>query len=205
MSRRGVSRQRVALLAAALAVVCVLQTSGQARQAAPVRVQVDTDAGALIFDIDLAHAPITGANFLKYADAGLYDGGRFHRTVTMDNQPNNKVKIEVIQGAASAAREKDYFGAIPLERTSVTGLSHVDGALSMARNGPDTARDEFFICIGVQPSLDFGGARNPDGQGFAVFGRVVSGMDIARTIQQSPAEGQSLRPPVRILRIRRLP
>ena len=110
----------------------------------------------------------------------------------------------MIQGAASAGREKEYFPAIPLERTSVTGLSHVDGALSMARDGPDTARDEFFICIGPQPSLDFGGARNPDGQGFAVFGRVTSGMDIVRRIQMSPAEGQRLTPPVKILRAKRM-
>jgi len=170
----------------------------------PVRVVLDTDAGAITLEIDLAHAPVTGANFLKYVDGGFYEGGRFHRTVTMDNQPTNNVKIEVIQGAASADREKEYFPPIALERTSVTGLSHIDGALSMARSGPDTARDEFFICIGPQPSLDFGGARNPDGQGFAVFGRVVSGMDIVRKIQAAPAERQTLRPAIRIRSAKRI-
>ena len=190
-------------IAACLAVAIVKPHAQQ--PAAPVRVAVETDAGSITMEIDLAHAPVTAANFLKYVDGGFYEGGRFHRTVTMDNQPTNKVKIEVIQAAASAGREKEYFPPIALERTSVTGLSHVDGAVSMARDGPDTARDEFFICIGPQPALDFGGARNPDGQGFAVFGRVVSGMDIVRKIQMSPAEGQRLTPPVRIVRVRRAP
>jgi peptidyl-prolyl cis-trans isomerase A (cyclophilin A) len=87
---------------------------------------------------------------------------------------------------------------VPLERTSVTGLRHLDGTLSMARDGPDTATSDFFICIGDQPSLDFGGKRNPDGQGFAAFGHVVGGMDVVRRIQAAPADGQSLTPPVRI-------
>ena len=198
---RAVFRWRVGLATA----LTVLAFGVHAQpSAAPVKVMVETDAGTITLEIDLAHAPVTGANFLKYVDGGFYDGGRFHRTVTMDNQPTNKVKIEVIQGAASAEREKDYFAPIALERTSVTGLSHVDGALSMARDGPDTARDEFFICIGPQPSLDFGGARNPDGQGFAVFGRVTSGMDVVRKIQAGAAEKQALRPPVKIIRVKRM-
>jgi peptidyl-prolyl cis-trans isomerase A (cyclophilin A) len=174
------------------------------RGAAPARVVVETEVGEIELEIDLAHAPVTAANFLKYVDAGLYDGGRFHRTVTPDNQPDNAVRIEVIQGAASAAREKDYLPPIPLERTSITGLSHTDGTLSMARDRPDSARDEFFICIGDQRSLDFGGARNPDGQGFAAFGHVVRGMDVVRKIQSAPAARQSLQPPVRIVHVRRI-
>jgi peptidyl-prolyl cis-trans isomerase A (cyclophilin A) len=73
----------------------------------------------------------------------------------------------------------------------------------MARDGPDTATDEFFICVGDQPELDFGGKRNPDGQGFAAFGRVVRGMDVVRRIQESPAKGETLQPPVTIERVRR--
>ena len=95
--------------------------------------------------------------------------------------------------------------ALPLERTRDTGLRHLDGTLSMARAGPDTATSDFFICIGDQPELDFGGKRNPDGQGFAAFGRVTKGMDVVRRIQQAPAEGQTLTPPVSILNIERLP
>jgi peptidyl-prolyl cis-trans isomerase A (cyclophilin A) len=169
------------------------------------RVLLETGEGEIELEIDLARAPVTAANFLRYVEAGHYRGGRFHRTVRTSNQRANKVKIEVIQGGAPPAREADAFPAIPLERTTATGLRHSDGALSMARDGPDTAQSDFFICIGDQPALDFGGARNPDGQGFAAFGRVLRGMEVVRKIQASPAEGQALTPPVTILNARRVP
>jgi peptidyl-prolyl cis-trans isomerase A (cyclophilin A) len=171
---------------------------------ASVRVVVETELGEIEIEVDTVRAPITAGNFLKYVDAGLYDGGRFHRTVRPDNQPNNDVKIEVIQAAASGARMREFFPPIALERTSVTKLTHADGVVSMARSRPDTARDGFFICIGPQPELDFGGKRQADGQGFAAFGRVVRGMDIVRRIQAAPAEGQNLRPPIQIVRARRV-
>jgi peptidyl-prolyl cis-trans isomerase A (cyclophilin A) len=171
----------------------------------PVRVVMETEAGEIEMEIDVSRAPVTAGNFLKYVDAGLYDGGRFHRTVTLkpDNQPQNDVKIEVIQAGANAARRKEFLPAIPLERTSVTGLKHLDGVVSMARSGPDSARDEFFICVGDQPSLDFGGTRNNDGQGFAAFGRVVRGMDVVKKIHGAPAESQTLTPSIRIVRMAR--
>lgn len=125
-------------------------------------------------------------------------------TVKPDNQPNNSIKIEVIQAGINPARAKEQAPPVPLERTSITGLKHVDGTISMARLGPDTATSDFFICIGDQPALDFGGMRNPDGQGFAAFGQVTRGMDIVKRIQQAPADGQSLKPPVEIIRIRRI-
>ena len=165
---------------------------------------IETEVGEIEIEVDTARAPSTAANFLKYVDGGYYDGGRFHRTVKPDNQPNNDVKIEVIQAGASATRTRDFLPPIALERTSVTKLTHADGAVSMARSGPDTARDQFFICIGNQPELDFGGKRNADGQGFAAFGRVVRGMDVVRNIQAAPADGQNLTPSIRILRARRL-
>ena len=121
----------------------------------------------------------------------------------MDNQPRDTVRIEVIQGGANPARTGARFPAVPLERTTVTGLRHRDGTLSMARGGPDSATSDFFICIGDQPSLDFGGHRNLDGQGFAAFGQVTQGMDIVRAIQKQPANGQTLEPPIRIVRIER--
>ncbi len=135
--------------------------------------------------------PNTVANFLKYVDGKFYDGGKFHRTVTPDNQPDNKVKIEVIQGGINPDKMKDEFKPIKLERTKDTGLKHKDGTISMARDGPDTATSDFFICIGDQPELDHGGKRNPDGQGFAAFGRVTKGMDVVKKIQASAAKGQS--------------
>lgn len=123
----------------------------------------------------------------------------------MENQPDNDVRIEVIQASINAEHRDDQSPAIALERTNVTGLRHTDGAISMARGGPDTATSSFFFCINDQPSLDFGGDRNPDGQGFAAFGRVVSGMDVVRTIQRQPVEAQTLTPPVRITRVSRRP
>ena len=169
----------------------------------PVRVIVQTPMGEIEMEVDAAHAPLTAANFLNYVDGGLYDGGRFHRTVRPDNQVEKPVKIAVIQGAANPDRRADFLPPIALERTSVTALTHQDGAVSMARAAVDSATHEFFICVGAQPELDFGGKRNPDGQGFAVFGRVVRGMDVVRRIQSSPAQGETLTPPIAITRMRR--
>jgi peptidyl-prolyl cis-trans isomerase A (cyclophilin A) len=170
--------------------------------APPARVAIETELGTLEVELDAAHAPVTTANFLRYVDAGAYDQGRFHRTVTLANQPQSPVKIQVIQGGA--ARTGQDRPPIALERTRDTGLRHVDGAISMARGGPDTATSDFFLCVGAQPELDFGGRRNPDGQGFAAFGRVVKGLDVMVRIQARPAQGQNLTPPVRILKVRRV-
>jgi peptidyl-prolyl cis-trans isomerase A (cyclophilin A) len=181
-----------------------LAAAASSPSAARPRVALDTPDGRIVLELDAARAPETTANFLKYVDGGFYDGGRFHRTVTPGNQRGNKVKIEVIQGGVAPEKEAKGFPPIGLERTSKTGLSHRDGTISMARDGPDTATSDFFICVGPQPELDFGGKRNPDGQGFAAFGRVVQGMDVVRKIQRSAAQGQTLTPPVLIKRARRL-
>jgi len=174
-----------------------------AEEKAAPRVLIRTELGTTEVELEAKKAPATVANFLRYVDGKFYDGGVFHRTVTADNQPKDKVRIQVIQGAANPKREKDAFPPIKLERTNRTGLKHADGAISMARDGPDTATHEFFLCVGAQPSLDFGGKRNPDGQGFAAFGRVVKGMGVVKKIQAAPANGQTLTPPVKILSIRR--
>ena len=170
-----------------------------AGQALP-RVVIQTELGDIEAEVDSIHAPVTAANFLRYVDLGFYRFGRFHRTVTADNQPKDKVKITVVQAGLDSLRVKD-FPPIPLERTKATGLAHKDGTLSMARRGPDTATSDFFICVGDQPALDFGGKRNPDGQGFAAFGRVVLGMDVVAKIHRAPADGQAIEPPVRIINI----
>jgi peptidyl-prolyl cis-trans isomerase A (cyclophilin A) len=168
-----------------------------------IQVLIETEQGVIEVEVDAARAPITAANFLRYVDGGYYDGGLFHRTVTMENQPDNDVRIEVVQAGVNPSRAEERFAPIPLERTSNTGLAHRDGVISMARSTPDSAVSDFFICIGDQPSLDFGGARNADGQGFAAFGRVIRGMDAVRAIQAAPAEGQKLVPPIRIVSVRR--
>jgi peptidyl-prolyl cis-trans isomerase A (cyclophilin A) len=179
-----------------LSVLALLQT--------PVRVVVDTEAGRIELEIDPGRAPITSGNFLFYVDAGHFDGGQFHRTVTPDNQPDNEVRIEVVQASVAAGKEREARPPIALERTSSTGLLHRDGTVSMARSEADSATSSFFICIGDQPELDFGGKRNPDGQGFAAFGRVVSGMDVVKKIQTSPHQLQRLSPPIRIRSVRRV-
>jgi len=181
------------------------ETPPSAASAPPVRVRLTTDLGDIDLEIDAAHAPVTAANFLRYVDAGRYDGGRFHRTVRPDTETRKDVPIEVVQAGVAPGQEDLDFPPIPLERTNATGLAHRDGTLSMARAEADTATSDFFICLGDQPALDFGGQRNPDGQGFAAFGRVVAGMEVVRKIQQSPAKGQSLAPPVLIRSARRLP
>ncbi len=189
----------------ALTALCAFAAALPAADPKPVRVVIRTDKGNILAELDAAHAPATVANFLRYVDAKHYGGGRFHRTVTMQNQPDNKVKIEVIQAGPPPAREKDAFPPVKLERTRDTKLAHKDGTISMARDGPDTATADFFICVGDQPELDFGGQRNPDGQGFAAFGRVVKGMDVVRAIQKSAAKAQTLAPPVRIVAVTRVP
>jgi peptidyl-prolyl cis-trans isomerase A (cyclophilin A) len=174
---------------------------GSAAQGLP-RVVIQTSLGSMEVEVDTVRAPRTSRNFLRYVDQGSYRGGRFHRTVRLDNQPENRVKIQVIQGGLDSLRAKK-FPPIELERTTDTGLSHRDGTISMARDGPDTATSDFFICIGDQRELDFGGKRNPDGQGFAAFGSVVRGMDVVRQIQTARAQDQRLTPPIEIVDITR--
>lgn len=177
---------------------------GQARAETTIRVLMTTGLGEIELELYPDRAPLTVANFMRYVDRGFYEGGVFHRTVTPDNQPHNKIRIEVIQGGINPAKEENGGPPITLERTNETGLKHLDGTISMARLEPDSATSDFFICINDQPELDFGGQRNPDGQGFAAFGRVVRGMDIARAIQRAPHEAQALNPPVNIVKVVRL-
>ena len=206
MKRAFVSRG--SLLAVAVAVLCGAPRGTPIRaddKAKPVRVLIRTEKGDVEVELDAAKAPATVANFLRYVDGKFYDGGRFHRTVRPDNQPDDKVRIEVVQAGVNPAKAKEEFAPIKLERTRDTRLAHKDGTISMARDGPDTATSDFFFCIGDQPQLDFGGKRNPDGQGFAAFGRVVKGMDVVKKIQAAKADGQTLTPPMKIVKVARKP
>lgn len=190
------------VLRTAAALVAISGATAQAQsRSGIVNVRIETTLGVITAALDSAHAPVTVANFLRYVDAHAYDSGVFHRTVRADNQPRDSVRIGVIQGGANAKRPS--LAPIELERTNTTGLKHLDGTLSMARAGPNTATSDFFICVGDQPALDFGGHRNLDGQGFAAFGRVTSGMDVVKAIQRGNANGQTLSPPVVITSIRR--
>jgi peptidyl-prolyl cis-trans isomerase A (cyclophilin A) len=196
--------------ALAIAVVIAAGTTSQAPGRAPgVVVVFETEKGTIELAVDRARAPVTAANFLRYVDGGFFDGGTVNRAVRPDNTVRHDIEIQVIQFQIDEARSRQELPPIPLERTSVTGLKHVDGTISMARGGPDTATGSFSIVIGDQPSMDFGGRRNPDGQGFAAFGRVVRGMDVVKAIHASPTGTagpygtESLSPPIRILKAHR--
>jgi len=167
------------------------------------KIVIRTEFGEIYVRIDIKKAPVTSSNFLRYIDAGLFDSTCFYRIVRLDNQPQNPVKIEVIQGGRYED-ENNGFPPISHETTKVTGLRHKDGTISMARNEPGTATSEFFICVGDQPELDFEGKRNPDGQGFAAFGKVIKGMDVVMKIHSLKAPSQYLEKPVLIMGIDRV-
>ncbi len=163
-------------------------------------VEIKTELGNIKVKIYKDKAPISAENFLKYVDKGLYKNTSFYRTVTMDNQPNNKIKIEVIQGGLGD-NENKMLPPIPHEPTNKTGILHKNGVISYARNEPGSETSEFFICIGDQPELDYGGKRNPDGQGFSAFGKVIEGMDVVRKIQSQPNKEQALTPAIKIYNV----
>ena len=206
---------RIRRILSGVAVLLALTGFGAAGQD-EVLVRIETVHGDIDIAVDIKHAPITAANFLKYVDGKFYDGGRFHRATRPDNYtpaPPDKPAMAIIQGGINPERRREGFEAIPLERTSVTGLKHVVGTVSMARAaGADTARSDFFICLDDQPSLDFGGKRFDDGQGGAAFARVVKGLDVVQRIQQQPTNDkgetpmarQTLAPAVTITRMSRI-
>jgi peptidyl-prolyl cis-trans isomerase A (cyclophilin A) len=180
-----------------------------AASAGTVNVLMTTGLGDIEMEIDTDAAPVTAANFLRLVDGGHLDGGSFYRAVSPENDNGSPV-ISVIQGGLGDAESP--FPPIVHESTADTGLLHLDGAVSMARGEVGTASTEIFICIGDQPALDFGAARNPDKQGFAVFGRVTQGMDVVKAIHSQPADapteeayvaGQILDEPVAIISVRR--
>ena len=162
------------------------------------KVNLETSFGKIVCEIDTVHAPVTALNFLKHIELKTYNDALFYRVVRLDNQPNSKIKIEVIQGGLYSNEKIDRQPPIPHETTKITGLKHLDGTISMARNQPGTASTEFFICVGDQPELNFGGNRNGDGQGFAAFGKVLKGMDVVRKIQLQKDTNQYLITPVKI-------
>ncbi|HET9823202.1 MAG TPA: peptidylprolyl isomerase [Burkholderiaceae bacterium] len=205
MRRGAAGRVRRRIVLAAL---CAAMSATAGAQPRPrVRVRVETALGPFTVEVDAGVAPRTVANFLAYVDGGHLDGGAVYRLVTLANQPpETRHPIEVVQWGFHASDSRPPpFAPIPHETTRDSGLRHRDGTLSMARAAPGTASGEFFICIGDQPSLDFGGGRNPDGQGFAAFGQVVEGMDVVRALHARAGAEQFLREPIPLRRARRLP
>ena len=184
--------------------------AGSAADDASVRIEMATGEGDIVIELYLDKAPVTAGNFLNLVDNGDLDGGSFYRVVNAGNDRGSP-KIDVIQGGLG--NDAEGFDTIAHETTADTGILHTDGVISMARGAVGTASTEFFICIGDQPGLDHGEARNADGQGFAAFGKVVSGMDVVRRINGLPAaaesyseytKGQILNDPVSIDRVQRV-
>ncbi len=164
------------------------------------RIVIYTPMGEIEAELDTLAAPLTALHFLQLVEDARLDGGSFYRVVRLDNQPQSPVKIEVIQGGLRGGAAK--IPSIAHETTAQSGLTHLRGTLSMARAEVGSASSEFFICVEDTPSLDFGGARNPDGQGFAAFGSVVKGMELVEQIQALPDSEQYLTKPLAIDSVR---
>jgi peptidyl-prolyl cis-trans isomerase A (cyclophilin A) len=167
-------------------------------------VEIRTKFGEIEVELYPGKAPKSVAAFLANVDAGHYKDASFYRVLNMDNQPSNAPKAEVIQGGTWRKKDKPGVPRIPHETTAQTGISHTDGTISFAREEPGTAGTEFFICVGDQKGFDYGGENNPDGQGYAAFGRVVRGMNVVRKIYAQPEEEQYFKPPLFIYDIVRL-
>ena len=173
--------------------------------AAPVRVAVETEAGVIAIEVDQDRAPLTAANFLRYVDRRLFDGATFYRSMRL--APGSGL----IQGGVDYRRT---LAPVAHEPTTRTGLSHVDAAVSMARAEPGSARSDFFIILGdAMTGLDAGPNSGGDELGYAVFGRVVEGMDVVRRIHEASTSategegamrGQMLAPRIRIVSARRV-
>lgn len=175
----------------------------------PVKVALETAQGRIVIQLHTEQAPITTRNFLRYVDQKRYDGATFFRASRAAGAP----EYGLIQGGVQND-PKRVLPPIAHEPTTKTGLKHVMGTVSLARNAPGTATSDFFICIGDAPSLDADPAASGDNQGFAAFGEVVEGLDVARKILALPTPGkainpvmagQMLDPPVRIVTATRVP
>lgn len=168
------------------------------------RVRIETGLGAMVVEVFEERAPASAAYFLTDVRSGLFDGTSFFRIVTLDNQsaePHRR--IEVIQGGLKH-ETTDLPPVIPHETTAMTGLTHRKGTISLARFAPGAVYHSFFICLRDEPTLDFGGARHPDGQGFAAFGRVVEGFEVVERIFVRGETEEYVTDAVRITRVRSL-
>src|ERR1700722_4098811 len=170
---------------------------------ATVKVVLKTALGDIVLAVETQRAPITAANFLRYVDQKRFDGSEFYRSVPVGEDG----RFGLIQGGLRG-NPKRVLKPIAHEPTTVTGLSHVDGAISMARAEPGTANGDFFIVVGDTVSYDAQPGGDP---GYAAFGRVIEGMDVVRTILEQPRsedgqgvmKGQMLANPIKIFTVRR--
>jgi peptidyl-prolyl cis-trans isomerase A (cyclophilin A) len=188
-----------------LLVAGLLPSCHSASDPARPHVIIQTDAGDIEVELYLREAPKTAGAFLSYVDSGFYKNASFYRVLNEDNQVTGAAISKLIQGGiwkTNHARAVSVPG-VPHEPTSQTHILHTNGVISLARDKPGTGTTEFFICVGDQPGFDYGGENNPDGKGYAAFGKVVKGIDVVRTIYQRPENDQRFTPPIRIDNISR--
>jgi len=187
-------------------IIVLLWMSCSTKESEYPNVAIETKYGDIVVELYPDKAPKTVAAFLNYIDSGIYNRSTFYRVLNRDNQPSDALKSELIQGGIwrTNAKKAAALRGIPHESTKQTGLQHLRGSLSMARLEPGTAGSEFFICLKKEPGLDYGGENIGDGQGYAVFGRVVKGMEIVEKIYRQREEDQYFDPPVFIFAIKRL-
>jgi len=204
-----IRRRDLLALAAAGAAFPALAQTGPAPAPAIVKVNLETGQGLIVIALYVDKAPITTANFLRYVDQKRYDGATFFRAA----RAPGPVDYGLIQGGVQNDPAR-VLKPIPQEPTTLTGIKHLDGVISIGRNAPGTATSDFFICVGDAPYMDADPAAPGDNLGFAAFGRVVEGMDVVHKIIRLPTpgkatnpvmQGQMLDPPVPILRARRAP
>jgi peptidyl-prolyl cis-trans isomerase A (cyclophilin A) len=190
----------------ALILFIMILVSCQQKKYSEPHVIIETKFGDIEVELYPGKAPKTVAAFLSYVDSGLYKNSSFYRVLKEENQPSASFKSELIQGGIwqSDYKKGASLPGIPHEPTNKTGISHINGTISLARTTPGTGSSEFFICIGDQPAYDYGGPANADGQGFAAFGKEIKGMDIVRKIHQQPDFEGSFDPVVEIFNIKRL-
>ncbi len=169
-------------------------------------IEIETNFGDIEVELYAKQAPITVAAFLSYINSGYFTKATFYRVLRDDEQPSNAPKAELIQGGIwqTNYRLAATIPGIKHETTQQTKILHKDGAISLARSAPGTANTEFFICVGDQPGFDYGGANNPDGQGYAAFGRVVKGMAVVRNIYNAPETDGTFDPLIYIHKIKKL-
>ncbi len=166
-------------------------------------IEIQTSKGNIELELYPKQAPKTVAAFLSYIDSGYFDNANFYRVLNLENQPINAPKTELIQGGIWKTNNQlaIRIPGIPHESTEQTKIKHTDGVISLARSAPGTAGTEFFICMGKQPGLDFGGENMADKQGFATFGKVIKGMGVVRKISKQNESDQYFRPPIAIYNI----
>ncbi len=183
-----------------------LLCSCKQKNTATPHIEIQTEKGDIEIELYPLQAPKTVAAFLSYIDSGYFNNGSFYRVLNDENQASNAEKTELIQGGIWQTKNKMAMKipGVPHETTEQTHILHTDGVISLARREPGTATTEFFICIGRQPGLDYGGENVEDKQGYATFGKVVKGMDIVRKIYRQPENDQHFDPPVAIFDIKRL-